>query len=237
MARDRNPDATEPSHDVRYRPPVVRTPSRSRRSTLSLLALGALAAVAALAADAQPTRPAAAAPAEPAPGDDVRDLDFAAIAQPGVACSDALPGATPRTIGVAAGESALLDEANLAQLTVDPEVLYGDLDGDGRDEAVVRSTCAYGANGAEDTVQVWSANGRLPMLVDTITGAPDSVADDSRFPPPVLDVAVDGDELQVTFGVYADDAPNCCPSSQAVVTYGLDGGLSVVGRPRVEPIG
>jgi len=215
----------------------VRTASRPRRSTFTLLALGVLAAIVAVAGDAQPTRPAAAAPGDPAPTDAVRDLDFSAIAQPGVACSDALTEAAPRTIGVVAGESALLDASNFAQLAVDPDVLYGDLDGDGNDEAVVRATCAYGANGAEVTVQVWSANGRLPMLVDTITGPPGSVADDSRFPPQLLDVALAGDELAVTFGVYADDAPHCCPTSQAVVSYELDGGLSVIGRPRVEPLG
>jgi hypothetical protein len=235
VPRDRNPDATEPSYDVRYRPPVVRTASRPRRSTLTLLALGVLAAVVAVAGNAQPTSPAAAAPADTAPRDDVRGLDFAAIAQPGVACADALPDA-PASIGVVGGESALLDEATFARLEIDPAVLYADLDRDGDEEAVVRATCMFGANGAEETVQVWSASGRLPLLVDTITGPPDSVADDSRFPPSLLDVAVDGGELQVTFGVYDDDAPHCCPTSEAIVTYELDGGLSVDGRPQVEPI-
>jgi hypothetical protein len=153
-----------------------------------------------------------------------------------VVCEDAVPEASGRSIGVVAGESALLDDANFARLTVDPDVLYADLDGDGREEAVVRSTCAYGANGSEDTVQVWSANGRLPMLIDTITGAPRSVSDDSRFPPTLLDVSVEGDDVQLTFGVYDDDTPHCCPSAQAVVTYELDGGLSVVGRPEVEQL-
>jgi hypothetical protein len=153
-----------------------------------------------------------------------------------VVCSDALPETAPPSIGITAGESPLLDDATFTRLEVDPEVLYADLDGDGDDEAVVRATCEFGANGAEDTVQVWSANGRLPLLVDTVTGPPGSVADDSRFPPSLLDVAVDGDELLITFGVYDDDAPHCCPTSEAVVTYELDGGLSVVGRPQVQAI-
>jgi hypothetical protein len=214
----------------------VRTPSRSRRSTATLLTLGVLAAVVAAAGDAQPARPAAAAPGDPAPTDDVHSFDFSGLTQPGVSCSEALPGAAPRSIGVSHGASALLDAATFAQLSVDPGVLYGDLDGDGSDEAVVRATCTYGANGAEDTVQVWAANGRLPLLIDTITAAPDSVADDSRFPPQLLDVALDGDEVLLTYGVYADDAPHCCPSAQAVVTYELDGGLTVVGDPDVETI-
>lgn len=234
MPRDRNPDATESSHDVGYRPPVVRTPSRPRRSTLTFAALGALAATVALAGSADPSRPAAAAPADDG-ADAVRALDFATVAQPGVACTHAVDGATPRVIGVAGGESAVLDATTFARLTVDPTVLYADLDGDGTDEAVVRATCDYGANGAEDTVQVWSANGRLATLVDTVTAAPEAVADESRFPPGVVDVAVDDGSLEITFSVHADDDPNCCPSEQAVVTYTLDGGLEVDGRPQVEP--
>jgi hypothetical protein len=241
MARDRNPDATEPSRDDRYRSPAVRPrPSHLRprlrrpRSVGTLVALGAFAAVVALAGDGQ-APPAAAAPAEPPTGD-VRDLDFSAISQPGVVCNEASPGVARRSIGLTAGESALLDEDTFARLTVAPQPVYGDLGGDGREEAVVRATCAYGANGAEETVQVWWANGRLPMLVDTIDGAPEALADDSRFPPVLQDVAIADERLELTFGVYDDDAPHCCPSGRAVVTYELDGGLVVVGEPEVEPI-
>jgi hypothetical protein len=242
VERDRNPDATEPSRDDRYRPPAVRPrPSHLRprlrrpRSAGTLLALGALAALVALAGDGQ-SPPAAAAPRDPAPAGDVRQLDFSAISQPGVVCADAAPDAARRSIGVTAGESALLDDATFARLTVAPEPVYGDLGGDGREEAVVRTTCAYGANGAEDTVQVWSANGRLPMLVDTVAGAPRAVADDSRFPPVLQDVAIVGERLELTYGVFDDDAPHCCPTGRAVVTYELDGGLAVVGEADVEPI-
>ncbi len=139
---------------------------------------------------------------------------------------------------MSAGESALLDQATFAQLIVDPVVLYGDLDGDGDDEAVVRATCAYGANGAEDTVQVWSASG-APAPADrhdhrrAPTRWPTTAASPRRF----STWRVDGDEVLVTYGVYDEDAPHCCPTGQAVVTYELDGGLSVVGRPQVDPIG
>lgn len=234
MPRNRNPDATQPSYDVRYRPPVVRPSSRPRRSTFTLAALGALAATAAMAGSADPSSPAAAAPGGDG-NDAVHDLDFARVAQPGVTCADALPGATPRVIGVAGGASGVLDDTTLARLRVDPTVRYGDLDGDGTDEAVVRATCDYGANGAEDTVQVWGANGRLATLVDTVTGAPEAVADESRFPPRVVDVAVDGGTLEITFSVHSADDPHCCASEQAVVSYTLDGGLAVDGRPTFEP--
>jgi hypothetical protein len=235
VPRDRNPDATEPSHDGGYRPPVVRTHSRSHNSRLALAGLGVMAALVALASDAQPTQPADASVRDETPADAVRGVDFAALAQPGSACTDALEATPPRLITVEAGASQLLDEQSLAQLEVDGDVLYADLDGDGADEAVVHTVCTYGANGAQDTIQVWTVNGRLPMLIDTISAAPDDVVDDSELPPSVHSVAVDGSELVVTFTHYADGDPNCCPSEQTVVTYELDAGLETVGRPQTGP--
>lgn len=216
----------------------MRTYSRSHNSRRALAALGVMAALVALAGNPEPARPADAAVGDGTPDGpaDVRSIDFATLAQPGTACTDAVTGAPPRLIAVAGGASEVLDEQSFAQLEVDGEVLYADLDDDGEDEAVVHAQCAYGANGVQDTVQVWSLNGRLPMLIDTITGPPEDVADDSSLPPAVQDVAVDGDELLITFTHYGDDDPNCCPSSQTVVTYALDGGLVPVGDPSTGPI-
>ena len=233
MPRDRNPDATKPSHDVVYLPPVVRTPSRSRRSTVTLAALGGLAAVVALANPSEPVAPAAAAPAGEE-ADAGHDLDFRTVTQPGSVCDEALD-APPRLITVADGSSGLLDDATVTRLSIDDEVQYADLDGDGSDEAVVQLSCDYGANGVQDDVQVWRSSGRLTQLVDTVSAAPASVADDSAFPPAVASVAVDGSTVEITWQVWADDDPHCCPSRQAVVAYELDGGLEVTGEPEIEP--
>jgi hypothetical protein len=217
----------------------VRTSSRSHNSRRALVALGALATLVALAGDPQPARPAdAAVDDEPAPGPaDVRGIDFAALAQPGSTCTDALPEAPPRLIDVRGGASEVLDERSYARLEVDGEVLYADLDDDGDDEAVVHAACEYGANGVQDTVQVWALNGRLPMLIDTVTAPPAEVAEDSEMPPAVHDVAVDGDELLITFTHYGADDPHCCPSEQTVVAYELGDGLEVAGDPATSPIG
>jgi LppP/LprE lipoprotein len=243
VPRDRNPDATKPKHDARYGPPVVRTRPRHRirpRShtpRLALAGLGVAAGLVALASDQQPTQPADASATEESPSEIVRGVDFTTVAQPRAACTDVVGEEGSRLIAVERSVSRLLDEPTFAQLHVDGSTLYADLDGDGTDEAIVRATCTYGANGAQDTVQVWTVDRRLPRLVDAIGGAPAAVADDSRFPPGVEDVEVDGDELVVTYTTYADDDPNCCPTGQAVVTYGLDGGaLGTVGRPVLEPL-
>lgn len=232
MPRDRNPYATEPSHSFRYPPPVVRTNSRSHNSRLALLGLGVMAALVALVSDTQPARPADAAVSDQSPSRAITDVDFATVAQPGVACAEGLEGRPPLLVAVHQSSSEMLDDRTYTHLEVGPDVLYGDLDGDGADDAVVQVTCHYGANGAQDTVQVWSMAERGPVVVDRVTSAPDAVAADSAFPPRVHAVAVDGDELAITFTRHVDGDPNCCPSQQTEVRYAFVGGdLAPVGEP------
>ena len=215
----------------------MRTHSRSHNSRLALAGLGVMAALVAVAGNAQPARPADASVADEAPARTIRDIDFAAVAQPGATCADALEGSPPFLVLLDRGRSETLDEASLAQLEVDPEVLYGDLDGDGADEAVVQVVCTFGANGVEDAVQVWSIAGRGPVVLDRITAAPDDVAAASAFPPGVSDVVLDGDEITVTFTHHDEGDPNCCPSQQTEVSYQLDGGdLTPAGTPVTGPI-
>ena len=94
---------------------------------------------------------------------DIRAVDFGEVAPPGSACAEGLRFTPPAAIPVARGRSPVLDIGRFTRLEVDPDVAYGDLDGDGNDEAVVHVVCTYGANGAEDTVHVWTqtpADGR-----------------------------------------------------------------------------
>lgn len=244
MPPDRNSGATEPSHGVRYRSPVVSAPAhlrsarsrpaRPRTSRTVLAGLGVLAGLVAVGSDAQPSSPAGAAVRDGADPVAVDELDFRQIAQPGASCAQALDGAAPRVIALENGASPVLDEPSFTRLEVDDDVLYADLDGDGADEAVVRATCMFGANGEQGTVQVWRASGRLPMLVDTVAAPPADVAEDSAFPPVIQGVDVDDGELVVTFSHHTDDDPHCCPSEQTVVRYALEGGLEVVGDPVTE---
>ncbi|HET8617587.1 MAG TPA: LppP/LprE family lipoprotein [Acidimicrobiales bacterium] len=206
----------------------MRTPSRSHNSRLALAALGVLAALVALTGSASGT--AGAGPAAPAPVDDaVRDVDFASLAQPGTTCAEGLRITPPRRIEVDEGESGLLDLGRLTRLEVDGDVTYGDVDGDGAEEAVVHTVCAYGANGAQDSVQVWSVEDDEPVLVDTL-GEP-STRVTGPLPPALVDTSVDDGQLVVRWTRYGDDDPNCCPSGQTTLRYELDdGALDQVGR-------
>jgi hypothetical protein len=195
--------------------------------------LGLAAAVFAASSGGRSSRPADAAAtgsmAAAAPTD-IRDVDFGEVAPPGSACAEGLRFTPPAAIPVAQGRSPVLDIGRFTRLEVDPGVAYGDLDGDGSDEAVVHVVCTYGANGAEDTVHVWTQTRGRTVHVASLIEPPRSVT--GPLPPAVDDVAVDGGRVRVTWTQYAVGDPNCCPSGLTTVTYELDGdGLDRVGRP------
>lgn len=161
----------------------------------------------------------------------IRLLDFGEIDQAGSTCDDALAGTVPSTIRVAEGESALLDEDFLVRLEVDGDVTYGDLDGDGRDEAVVHTICQYGANGAQDSIQVWDLDTGTAEVKASLGEPPASVT--GPLPPAVKAVAVEDDgTLAVTWTHYRDDDPNCCPSLESTIRYLVTGGeVTQIGAP------
>lgn len=212
----------------------MRSDSRSRASWLGLAGLGLVAAMFAASSGGRSSLPADASASGSVVVDaptDIRAVDFGEVAPPGSACAEGLRFTPPVAIPVDRGRSPVLDIGRFTRLEVDPNVVYGDLDGDGRDEAIVHVVCAYGANGAEDTVHVWAQTraGRT-VHVASLTEPPRSVT--GPLPPAVADVAVAGRLVDVTWTHYAADDSNCCPSLLTRVAYELDGDrLDRVGRP------
>jgi hypothetical protein len=165
----------------------------------------------------------------------IRLLDFEEIDQRGSACDEALPEA-PSTIRVTQGESALLDEDMLVRLEVEGNAIYGDLDGDSNDEAVVHTVCEFGANGAQDQIQVWDLQAGSARPTVTLDEPPASI--DEGLPPTVQGVTVDGGKLVVTWHHYSEGAPNCCPDLESKVRYEVSGDeIAPVGEIETTPIG
>jgi len=163
----------------------------------------------------------------------VRLLDFGDIAQPGASCGEGLAGEEPGTIAVEGGQSGLLDDDRFARLSVDGTVAYGDLDRDGTDEAVVHAVCSYGANGTEDTVEVWDVDSGRPEATASLAEAPESIQ--SRFPPTVGAVGIEGDDIVVTWDSYSATAAHCCSDQQTQVRYQLiDGDLVITGSSATD---
>lgn len=165
----------------------------------------------------------------------IRLVDFEEVDQRGNACAQALPDA-PSTIRVTGGQSALLDEDMLVRLVVEGNAVYGDLDGDGHDEAAVHTVCEYGANGTQDQIQVWDLDAATARPRATLDQPPAGL--DQGLPPTVKDVAVEGGQLAVTWQHYSEDAPRCCPDQETKVRYEVDGDeLAPVGEPETRAIG
>lgn len=179
--------------------------------------------------DAMVLGPAAAQP------DAIRLLDFDEIDQAGGTCDDGLSGAVPRVISVDEGESEVLDEDTFTRLEVDGDVTYGDIDGDTRDEAVVHTVCQYGANGAQDSIQVWDLDTGSAEVQASLGEPPASVT--GPLPPAVKSVAIEDDgTVAVTWTHYADTDPNCCPSLETTLRYLVTGSqVTQVGAPDTDP--
>jgi hypothetical protein len=159
----------------------------------------------------------------------IRLLDFGEVDQPGDACAGG-PVDAPSLISVAGGESGLLDTDHRAQLQVDGDVVSGADDADGLDEAVVHTVCAYGANGAIDSVQVWDLDTGAAVAKATVGEPPESLT--GRFPPAVKDVQVVDGTLEVTWTHYGDDDPACCPSLETTLQYQVNGSdIALIGDP------
>ena len=173
--------------------------------------------------------PAAAAP------DAIRLLDFEEIDQEGSACEAGPTPTVPRVIEVTEGASEVLDEDTVLRLEVDGDVAYGDVDGDGRDEAVVHTVCAFGANGAEDNIQIWDLETGAAEVKATVGEPPESLT--GGLPPAVKDVAVEsGGTVAVTWTHYGPDDPNCCPSQETTLRYLVTGSqVTQVGEPETRP--
>jgi hypothetical protein len=168
-------------------------------------------------------------------GQSIQLLDFGEIDQAGTACTDALPGDLPPTIDVSGGESGIIDEDRIVELVVDDEVVYGNLDDDAAEEAVVHTTCEYGANGQQDKIQVWDLETGAAVPKASTGRPPESQT--GRFPGTVQDVAVEDGEVVVTWSRFTDEDPACCNSQTLTLRYEVDGNqLARVGDPVIADV-
>ena len=162
----------------------------------------------------------------------IRAVDFGEIDQPPEACAEGLDASAVSRMDViemSGGTSSVIDPERFTQLTVSPEIAYADLTGDGVENAVVHATCFYGANGTQHTLQVWGLDAPgspgEPGIVAAITEPPAEVT--GPLPPDVKSYWVAGSAIEVIWTSYDDDDPNCCPSLETRMRYGITGDEAV----------
>lgn len=114
-------------------------------------------------------------------------------------------------------------------------VVYGDLDGDGADEAAVTVVCDNGGGtGAgeleQGSVLVGAVGGRL-ISIGTVV--PQTPRRDHQHVPLINGVRIAAHTVTVAEGVYRAEDPDCCPGAKASTVWSLTGGRLVPGKPVV----
>ena len=185
------------------------------------------------------------------------DIDLGSLTLPTAACVEAyrMPGETFTLTGGHAGALPSRDEtATSANVGPGVELLapavFGDLDGDGRDEAVIQILCglAYSDGLSNSVVVLRLVDGRpavAALLLDSGTGASIDrpVVDDDRSPvryesgpagyDSAQDVAVEGGLLRVTWRQFDLGFAGIT----ATVRYRIaDGRAAIVGTPVRVPV-
>lgn len=164
----------------------------------------------------------------------IRLVDFGEVDQRSEVCADGLADGALSRIGVSQGRSGVIDELRYTRLAVDDTVAYGDVTGDGIENAVVHTVCSYGANGTQHTLQVWDVSTGPARIAATITEPPAEVT--GPLAPDVRSYQVDDGALEVVWSSYTDDDPNCCPSLETRIRYRMVGDQAVqLGEPETRP--
>lgn len=188
-----------------------------------------------------PAAPGAAAPGEVADqltqvvsDRAIRLMNFGDLEQPLEVCGEGLSdevAASLESIALSGGESGTIDELNFTELSVSDEVMYGDIDGNGVDEAIIHAICTFGANAREHSIQVWELGDGVADIAATVPTPSENVR--GPFEPDVLGTSFGDDgALEVTWTHYEDDDPHCCPSGEVTVRYRMVGDeVITVGEP------
>ena len=182
--------------------------------------LGAAPLVGALAAAACVAVAAAHAAGRP----DLHTVDWNRATLPGSVCG------ADRPIVLHTGSATVRSHRwpAFARVSVDRgRVVYGDLNGDGRDEAALQVVCAnLGGTAAGQlgfAVVVYTPGARAPRVVGVLTP---TIRTPGRHVPILVPTSITRDEVTVTEYVYGPRDGDCCPSGRARAVWRLkDGAL------------
>ncbi len=127
-------------------------------------------------------------------------------------------------------ESSGSEENSLTELD---RVIYGDLTGDGKAEAIVLLDETVSVSVAEQHIYLYSIErGQVVKLTDFVSGSNNCVLAGEECT--VLDVRVRGGLLIIDRAIPANTDAKCCPSRHRLVTYRWNGSrLIEVSKSRI----
>ena len=114
-------------------------------------------------------------------------------------------------------------------------VVYGDVNGDDKDEAAVGVYCSNGGGTADGILAyarvIYTAAGKTPRVLGVIR--PRARSAPGTLPPLVQVTRMDRGKVRVSEAFYGRDDGTCCPSGRATTTWALVKGKLV---PRMTKI-
>lgn len=112
------------------------------------------------------------------------------------------------------------------------KVVYGDLDGDGHDEAAIDVYCNYsGGNGVPGQGYVIiTGQGGKPAPLGVVTAQRQTP---QTFTSAVETIAISHNRIEATEDWYHPDDADCCPSGRAHTTWTYSPGKLTPGKPRI----
>ncbi len=185
-------------------------------------------------ATAAPNQPEAATPTAqptdlgPAPTD-LHHMDWNSVRIPGAFCD--IPGLVAFNGHTATAVSRSFGRVQVSQ----SDVVYGDVDGDGRPEAALIVECDNGGDTAAGqlafaAIAFTSHQGRLVVLG---TVAPQERPSDGVHATLLADVRLLPGKVVADEHWYRSNDSTCCPSGSAVTTWTLHAGQLVPGTPDI----
>lgn len=170
--------------------------------------------------------PRTEAPSSAAPVD-LRALDWASFAIPGSLCRSAKPIRLHDGTAINVPSDFDGPEENMAQdvRASTDKIVYGDVTGDGHDEAALPVLCAnHDSTAAGQTamgIMIFDGSSGQAALLATLTSQQPRVGE----PPNFLAVTEMGaGKVAAVDTYYRQDDPNCCPSGNATETWSYRNG-------------
>lgn len=163
----------------------------------------------------------------------VQEVDFTTFTYASDACHPVIP--VPPADGYEVHDGFVRHgtpvDADFYSVSVRPEVAYGDLTGDGVDEAAIILDCSTG-NRPIPVGRVMTVGLDAPVALAAVP-TPPLPGDASRIE--LASMAIADGELLTTWIVLDADDPPCCPSHREHVTYRWDGSsLLILSRDRAS---
>jgi hypothetical protein len=168
-------------------------------------------------------------------GNAIRKVDFANFTYPSDACGTTYAEPPSGGFSLANGEVAhgTPRDADFYSVALHPDIAYGDVTGDGNDEAAILLDCNSG-NRPDVFGWLYTLGASGPTALATVSFGSDNLQAASASQAQLLDVRISERRVDSRWGlVVAGDAP-CCPSKQATLVSRWTGSALVSdGPPKV----